>query len=69
MIALFAVILYKKCKYLGTLISYDGRNTTEIASWIVHAKKSFQRMKSILTINPSQFTQEEEPWSAILNPL
>ena len=34
-------------KYLGILTSNDGRNNTEIAS----AKKSFQRMKSVLTNN------------------
>ena len=36
-------------KYLGTLISSDGRNNTEIASRIEN--KSFQRMKSRLTNN------------------
>ena len=48
-------------KYLGILIPSDGLNNTEIASRIEHAKKSFQRMKAILT---SRFAQEEEPWSA-----
>ena len=38
-------------KYLGTLISSDGRNYTEIASRTAQAKKTFQRMKSILTSN------------------
>ena len=37
--------------YLGNLISSDGRNNTEITSRIAQAKKSFQRMKSILTNN------------------
>ena len=36
-------------KYLGTLISNDGCNNTEITSRITQAKKNFQRMKSILT--------------------
>ena len=35
-------------KYLGTLISSDGCNNTEIASRIAQAKRN-QRMKSILT--------------------
>ena len=55
-------------KFLGTLLSSDGRNNTEIISRISQAKKNFQRMKSILTNNQSRFTQEEEPWSVILNP-
>ena len=33
------------------LISSDGRNNTEIASRVAQAKKTFQRMKSILTNN------------------
>ena len=50
-------------------ISSDGHNCTEIASRIVQAKKSFQRMKSILTKQTTPwFTQEEEPCSAMLNP-
>ena len=53
-------------KYFDTLSSSDGRNNTEIASGIAQAKKTFQIMKSILIIT-SRFTQEEEPWSAILN--
>ena len=38
-------------KHLGTSISIDGGNDTEIASRIAQAKKNFQRMKSILTNN------------------
>ena len=38
-------------KYLGTLISSHRGNNTEIGSRITQAKKSFQRMKSILTNN------------------
>ena len=37
--------------YLGTIIPGDGRKNTEIASRIARTKKSFQRMKSILTKN------------------
>ena len=33
---------------MGTLISNDGRNNSEIASRIAQAKKNIQRMKSIL---------------------
>ena len=36
-------------KYLGTLISSDGRNNTEISSRIAQAKLSFQKMKAVLT--------------------
>ena len=35
-------------KYLGSLISGDGRNNTEIESRIEGAETSFERMKSIL---------------------
>ena len=35
-------------KYLCTLISSDGCNTTEIASRIAQANKGFQKMRSIL---------------------
>ncbi|GFS18525.1 endonuclease-reverse transcriptase [Elysia marginata] len=38
-------------KYLGTLISSDGRSDTEIQARIAQAKTTFQKMKSILT-NP-----------------
>ncbi|GFO45839.1 endonuclease-reverse transcriptase [Plakobranchus ocellatus] len=36
-------------KYLGTLISSDGRNKVEISSRIAQAKRSFQKMKAVLT--------------------
>ncbi|GFR58388.1 endonuclease-reverse transcriptase [Elysia marginata] len=36
-------------KYLGTLISSDGRSDTEIQARIAQAKTTFQKMKSILT--------------------
>ncbi|GFS14638.1 endonuclease-reverse transcriptase [Elysia marginata] len=38
-------------KYLGALISSDGRDTTEISSRIAQSKTMFRRMKNILT-NP-----------------
>ncbi|GFS05260.1 RNA-directed DNA polymerase from mobile element jockey [Elysia marginata] len=38
-------------KYLGTLISSDGRSDTEIQARMAQAKATFQKMKSILT-NP-----------------
>ncbi|GFR85072.1 endonuclease-reverse transcriptase [Elysia marginata] len=38
-------------KYLGALISSDGRDTSEISSIIAQSKTMFKRMKSILT-NP-----------------
>ena len=36
-------------KYLGALISSDGRNNTEISARIVQAKTTFQKMKTVLT--------------------
>ncbi|GFR63914.1 endonuclease-reverse transcriptase [Elysia marginata] len=38
-------------KYLGALISSDGRDTTEISSRIAQSKTMFKRLKNILT-NP-----------------
>ena len=36
-------------KYLGTIISQDGRNDSEIKARISQAKQNFQKMKSLLT--------------------
>ncbi|GFO14917.1 mitogen-activated protein kinase kinase kinase 7 [Plakobranchus ocellatus] len=36
-------------KYLGSLISSDGRNNSEVASRIAQAKTNFQKMKTVLT--------------------
>ena len=36
-------------KYLGALISSDGRNNTEIFARIAQAKMTFQKMKTVLT--------------------
>ena len=36
-------------KYLGALISSDGRNNTEISARIAQAKMTFQKMKTALT--------------------
>ena len=36
-------------KYLGALISSDGRNNTEISARIAQAKMTFQKMKTVLT--------------------
>ena len=36
-------------KYLGTLVSSDGRNKIEISSRIAQAKRNFQKMKAVLT--------------------
>ena len=48
-------------KYLDILILSDGHSNIEIASRIVQAKKSFQRMTSILTnITTSRFTRTLE---------
>ncbi|GFR76316.1 endonuclease-reverse transcriptase [Elysia marginata] len=38
-----------KFKYLGTIITSDGRNNNEIAARIAHAKTSFQKHISIQT--------------------
>ena len=38
-------------KYLGALVSSDGRNNTEISARIAQAKMTFQKMKTVLT-NP-----------------
>ncbi|GFS07800.1 endonuclease-reverse transcriptase [Elysia marginata] len=38
-----------KFKYLGTIITSDGRNNNEIAARIAHAKTSFQKMRAVLT--------------------
>ena len=39
----------KKTEVIGSLISSHGHNFTKIASRLAKAKKSFQRMKSIVT--------------------
>ena len=36
-------------KYLGALVSSDGRNKTEISARIAQAKMMFQKMKTVLT--------------------
>ena len=36
-------------KYLGALVSIDGRNNTEISARIAQAKMTFQKMKTVLT--------------------
>ena len=36
-------------KYLGALISSDGRNNTEISARVAQAKMTFQKMKTVLT--------------------
>ena len=36
-------------KYLGALVSGDGRNNTEISARIAQAKMVFQKMKTVLT--------------------
>ena len=36
-------------KYLGALVSSDGRNNTEISARIAQAKMMFQKMKTVLT--------------------
>ncbi|GFO27892.1 endonuclease-reverse transcriptase [Plakobranchus ocellatus] len=41
--------LYKKFKYLGTIISNDGKTNREILARTAQAKISFQKMKTILT--------------------
>ena len=36
-------------KYLGALVSIDGRNNTEISARLAQAKMTFQKMKTVLT--------------------
>ena len=36
-------------KYLGALVSSDGRNITDISARIAQAKMMFQKMKTVLT--------------------
>ena len=36
-------------KYMGALVSSDGRNNTEISARIAQAKMVFQKMKTVLT--------------------
>ena len=55
-------------KYLGALISSDGRNNTEISAGIAQAKMTFQKMKTVLTNSHISFTQEKEPLNATSNP-
>ena len=54
-------------KYLGALVSSDGRNNTEISARIAQAKIMFQKMKTVLTLT-YQFKQEKEPLNATSNP-
>ncbi|GFR74690.1 endonuclease-reverse transcriptase [Elysia marginata] len=49
-------------KYLGALISSDGRDTTEISPRIAQSKAMFKRMKNILT-NP-QLSIEIRRWNS-----
>ncbi|GFR99128.1 endonuclease-reverse transcriptase [Elysia marginata] len=46
-------------KYLGTLISQDGRNYTEINSRIAQAKATFMNMKPLLTNNKISFATRQ----------
>ena len=45
----FIEILLNKCKYLGTILTSDGKSQTEIRSRIGQAKTTFLKMKNILT--------------------
>ena len=55
-------------KYLGTFISSYGRNETGILSRIAQVEIILQRLKSVLPINASPSTQEEELQTAIFGP-
>ena len=55
-------------KYLGALVSSDGRNNTEISARIAQAKMMFQKMKTVLKTLTYQFKQEKEPLNATSNP-
>ena len=61
----------KQCdtfKYLGTLITSDGRNIKEISSRIAQAKMNFQPMKSVFTIIFCPWKQERRFCNATWNP-
>ena len=56
-------------KCLGTVISSDGCNSTEIASRIAQAKKSFQKIKSVRTNNHILIhTRRKRALESIVNP-
>ena len=56
-------------KYLGTLITQDGRNNTEVKSRIVQAKTAFQKMKSILTNNKISIATKQRTLQCYVEPI
>ena len=50
-------------KYLGALISSDGRNNTEISARIAQAKMMFQKMKTVLKkLSHINSNKKKNPW-------
>ncbi|GFS25466.1 endonuclease-reverse transcriptase [Elysia marginata] len=56
-------------KYLGTLISQDGRNYTEINSRIAQAKATFMKMKPLLTNNKISFATRQQALQCYIEPI
>ena len=50
-------------KYLGALVSSDGRNNTEISARIAQAKMMFQKMKTVLKkLSHINSNKKKNPW-------
>ncbi|GFO06356.1 endonuclease-reverse transcriptase [Plakobranchus ocellatus] len=57
----------EKFKYLGTIISNDGKTNREISARTAQAKINFQKMKTILTNKHISIKTRKEPSSATEN--
>ena len=56
-------------KYLGTLITQDGRNGVEVSSRIAQAKTTFQRLRPFLANNNISLTTREKALQCYIEPI
>ncbi|GFN76223.1 endonuclease-reverse transcriptase [Plakobranchus ocellatus] len=56
-------------KYLGTIITQDGKSHTEIKARIAQAKTNFQRMKPLLTNNKITITTRKRALQCYIEPI
>ncbi|GFS15866.1 endonuclease-reverse transcriptase [Elysia marginata] len=56
-------------KYLGTIITQDGKNHTEIQARIAQAKTNFQKMKPLLTNNKITITTRKQALQCYIEPI
>ncbi|GFO20695.1 endonuclease-reverse transcriptase [Plakobranchus ocellatus] len=56
-------------RYLGTIITQDGKSRTEIKARIAHAKTNFQKMKPLLTNNKITITTRKRALQCYIEPI